>query len=160
MPRLLTANQLKRLKKDLGDSIAEKKIKGRKRHILVDTLGLLLGCHITTANISDKQGARESLNQFYLPCVQKIWADQGYDGLPLEVFCKDKGIELELVKRKEERFKILPKRWIVERTFSWMSRYRRLSKDYEGVLATSQNWCYLSMIRLMIKRIEFSNFRF
>jgi putative transposase len=142
------------------DLIAGKKIKGRKRHILVDTLGLLLGCHITTANISDKQGARETLNMFYIPCVQKLWADQGYDGLPLHIFCKDKGIELELVKRKEAGFKILPKRWIVERTFSWISRYRRLSKDYEGVLATSQNWCYLSMIRLMISRIEFSNFRF
>lgn len=67
---------------------------------------------------------------------------------------------LEVVKRKEEGFKILPKRWIVERTLSWISRYRRLSKDYEGVLARSQNWRYLSMIRLMIKRIEFLNFRF
>jgi putative transposase len=76
------------------------------------------------------------------------------------MFYKDKGIDLEVVKRKEAGFKILPKRWIVERTFSWISRYRRLSKDYEGILATSQNWCYLSMIRLMIKRIEFSNFRF
>ena len=97
---------------------------------------------------------------FYLPCVQKLWADQGYDGLPLHLFCKDKGIELEVVKRKEAGFKILPKRWVVERTFSWISRYRRLSKDYEGRLSTSQNWCYLSMIRLMISRIEFSNFRF
>ena len=137
-----------------------KKIKGRKRHIIVDTLGLLLGCHITTANISDKQGAREFLNQFYLPCIQKIWADQGYDGVPLDAFCKDKGIELELVKRKEEGFKVLPKRWIVERTFSWMSRYRRLSKDYETLPQTTQNWCYLSMIRLMIKRIEDSKIRF
>ena len=138
----------------------EKKIKGRKRHILVDTLGLLLGCHITTANISDKQGSRELLDTLYLPCVQKIWADQGYNGLRLENYCNEKGIILEVVKRKEEGFKILPKRWIVERTLSWISRYRRLSKDYEGILATSQNWCYLSMIRLMIKRVEFSNLRF
>ena len=140
--------------------IAEKKIKGRKRHIVVDTLGLLLGCHITTANLSDKQGAREMLDAFYLPCVQKIWVDQGYDGLPLYAFCKDKGINLEVVKRKEEGFKVLRRRWIVERTLGWMSRYRRLSKDYEGILPTSQNWCYLSMIRLMIKGMEFSNFRF
>lgn len=160
MLQLLIASLLKRQKRGLEDSIAEKKIKGRKRHILVDTLGLLLGCHVTTANISDKEGARESLSQFYLPCVQKIWADQGYGGAPLYSFCKDKGIELELVKREEKGFKLLPKRWVVERTFSWMSRYRRLSKDYEGILSTSQNWCYLSMIRLMIKRIESSNFRF
>lgn len=60
----------------------------------------------------------------------------------------------EVVKRKEEGFKILPHRWIVERTFGWMSRYRRLSKDYEGLGKTSENWMYISMIRLMLKRVD------
>jgi putative transposase len=138
----------------------EKKIKGRKKHIIVDTLGLLLGCHITTANISDKRGFIEILDMFYLPCIQKLWADQGYSGWDLERICADKGIIMEVVKRQEEGFKLLKKRWIVERTFSWMNRNRRLSKDYETLPKTTQNWCYISMIRLMIKRVESSNFRF
>jgi len=83
----------------------EKKIKGRKKHSIVDTLGLLLGCHITTANKSDKQGAIEFLGMFYLPCIQKLWADQGYTGWDLERICADKGIAMEVVKRQEEGFK-------------------------------------------------------
>ena len=130
----------------------EKKIKGRKKHIMVDTLGFLLGCHVTTANISDNQGTKEFLKRFYLPCVQKVWADQGYVGVPLKVFYAERGVDLEIIKRTDSKFKILPKRWIVERTFSWLSRNRRLSKDYEGVLQTTESWCYVSMIRLMIKR--------
>jgi putative transposase len=137
-----------------------KKIKGRKKHIIVDTLGLLLGCHITGANISDKQGVIEFLGKFYLPCIQRVWADQGYAGWDLERICADNGIVMEVVKRREAGFKVLRKRWIVERTFSWMNRYRRLSKDYETLPTTTKNWCYLSMIRLMIRRIEPSNFRF
>lgn len=121
---------------------------------MVDTLGLLLGCHITAANVSDKQGAIEFLNEFYLPCVQKVWADQAYAGYQLEEIYAGRGIELEIVKRKEEGFKILRKRWIVERTFGWMSRYRRLSKDYEYWPKTAKNWCYASMIRLMLRRIS------
>jgi putative transposase len=80
--------------------------------------------------------------------------DQGYSGYDLKQKCGNKGIELEVVKRKEEGFKLLPKRWVVERTLGWLSRYRRLSKDYEGLIETSQNWIYVSMIRLMVNRID------
>ena len=83
-----------------------------------------------------------------------------YVGVPLKTYYAERGIDLEIIKRTDSKFKILPKRWIVERTFSWISRHRRLSKDYEGVLQTSESWCYISMIRLMIKRIESTNFRF
>jgi putative transposase len=137
-----------------------KKINGRKKHIMVDTLGLLLGCHVTTANISDNQGSQEFVKRFYLPCIQKVWADQAYAGVPLKLAYADQGIDLEIIKRSDTKFKILPKRWIVERTFSWMNRYRRLSKDYESLLQTTESWCYISMMRLMIKRISPTNFRF
>lgn len=86
--------------------------------------------------------------------MQKIWVDQAYMGYKLKNRCTEQCIELEVVKRREEGFKMLPYRWIVERTFAWMSRYRRLSKDYEGLAETSQNWMYISMIRLMLKRID------
>lgn len=155
MQGLLIANLLRQQKKaGKEDSIAEKKIKGRKRHIIVDTQGFLLGCYITKASISDQAGFIGILDKFYLPCMQKIWVDQAYMGYKLKHRCAEQGIELEVVKRREEGFKILPHRWIVERTFGWMSRYRRLSKDYEGLAASSQNWMYISMIRLMLKRVD------
>lgn len=78
----------------------------------------------------------------------------GYRGYDLNQKCERQGIELEVVKRKEEGFKLLPKRWVVERTFGWLSRYRRLSKDYEGLIETSRNWVFVSMIRLMVRRID------
>jgi transposase len=140
--------------------IMGKKIKGRKKHIMVDTLGLLLGCHVTTANISDNQGSKEFLNRFYLPCIQKVWADQAYAGVSLKLAYADRGIDLEIIKRSDTKFTISPKRWIVERTFSWMNRSRRLSKDYESLLQTTESWSYVSMIRLMIKRVAVSNFKF
>jgi transposase len=80
--------------------------------------------------------------------------------LILKLAYADRGINLEIIKRSDTKFKIFPKRWIVERTFSWMNRNRRLSKDCESVLDTTESWCYISMIRLMIKRISPTNFRF
>ena len=135
-------------------SIVEKKIKGRKRHIIVDTQGFMLGCQVTKASISDQEGFIGILDRFYLPYMEKIWVDQAYMGYKLKNRCREQWIDLEVVKRKEEGFKILPHRWIVERTFGWMSRYRRLSKDYEGLGKTSENWMYISMIRLMLKRVD------
>lgn len=74
----------------------EKKIKGRKKHIMVDTLGLLLGCHVTTAGISDKAGTKELMKKFYFPCIQKVLADEGYNGAPLKMFFAERGIDLEI----------------------------------------------------------------
>ncbi len=79
-----------------------KKIKGRKKHMMVDPLGLLIGCCVTTANISDNQGAKEFAKRFYLPCIQKVWADQAYDGYPLKQIYAENGIRLEIVKRSEK----------------------------------------------------------
>ncbi len=112
-----------------------KKIKGRKRHIVVDTRGLIMIIVIHAANIHDSVGAREvmrSLKDKYLTGIQKIFADGGYLCELIEWVLIQFGWTLEIVKRNETgTFRVLPKRWIVERTFAWLSFHRRMSKDYE-----------------------------
>lgn len=115
---------------------AHKKVKGRKRHLLVDTLGLVLSVYVTPADVQDKVGARCVLvgRSSLFPRLKKIWADGAYSGEPLARWCREEGgWELEVVERDREAkgFKALPKRWIVERTIAWSVRNRRLVKDYE-----------------------------
>jgi putative transposase len=136
---------------------AAKKINGRKRHILVDTIGLMLMVVVHTVNIQDRDGAKLVLEQVIetFPRLQLIWADAGYSGKLVDwvkVMC---GWVLEIVKRSDDvkGFKVLPHRWVVERTFGWLGRYRRLSKDYEGLTQSSQALIYAAMIRIMIKRM-------
>jgi putative transposase len=140
---------------------AGKKIKGRKRHILVDTIGLLLIVLVHTANIQDRDGAKLVLEQVKgtFSRLQLIWADAGYSGKLIDwtkIVC---GWVLEIVKRSDDvkGFKVLPHRWIVERTFGWLGRYRRLSKDYEGLTESSQALIYAAMIHIMIRRRLRSN---
>ena len=111
---------------------------------------------MTAANVSEKQGFIELFNQNSLPTVEKIWADWAYTGYELKVFAANIGKDLEIIKRSEEKkgFNVSPIRWIVERTFGWLGRYRRLSKDYEGLPETTKNWIYISMTRLILKRID------
>lgn len=134
---------------------AGKKIKGRKRHIIVDTLGLLLAVVIQNASVQDRDGASEViklLRQTWSGIV-KIFADGGYRGKLIEAVQKMFCIELEIVKRDElHSFKVLPKRWIVERTFSWLDTNRRNSKDYERLIESSQAMIHLSAIRIMLKK--------
>lgn len=137
---------------------AGKKIKGRKRHILVDTLGLLLKAKVLTADVQDRDGAKIMFSEIkeQMPRLQLIWADGGYRGkLILWVAAQCLWI-IEIVKRndREKVFKVSPKRWIVERTFSWLNRNRRLSKDYERKIQSSEAWLYLSMSILMLKRLK------
>lgn len=136
---------------------AGKKIKGRKRHLLVDTLGLLMVSWITTADVQDRDAV-----QAVLPIaaqqhteLKKVWADGAYVGPQVQAIAKESGIEIEVVKRtdKAKGFIPLPKRWIVERTFGWLSRERRLSKDYERKESSSEAYIHLGMIRLMIRRL-------
>lgn len=135
-----------------------KKIKGRKRHILVDTLGLLLIAKVLTANIQDRDGARTLFLAIkeQMPRLQLIWGDGGYRGkLIIWVAVKCLWI-LEIVKRNDDLkvFQVLPKRWIVERTFAWLNRNRRLSKDYERKTTSAEAWIYFSMSILMLKRLN------
>jgi putative transposase len=136
---------------------AGKKVKGRKRHILVDTIGLLLIVVVHTANIQDRDGAKLVLEQVkdLFPRLELIWADAGYSGKLVDWVNSACGWMLEIVKRSNDvkGFQVLPRRWVVERTFGWLGRYRRLSKDYEGLTESSQAFIYAAMIHLMVRRL-------
>lgn len=137
---------------------AGKKVNGRKRHILVDTLGLLLVVVVHGAHVQDRVGAREVLAhvQDRFLRLRVIWADGGYSGTLLAWISGLRSrhrLRIEIVKRTEQGFAVLPKRWIVERTFAWLSLHRRLSKDYEVLPQTSRAFVQVAMIRLMLARL-------
>jgi putative transposase len=138
---------------------AHKNVKGRKRHLLVDTLGLLLSIYVTSADIQDRGGAQYLLAGLkpFVPRLKKIWADGAYTGEKLAGWCEEQGEwELEIVERRSadtEGFVLLPHRWIVERTLGWLMRNRRLSKDYERLVQTSETFIEVAMIRLILRRL-------
>jgi putative transposase len=139
---------------------ANKRCTGRKRHVLVDTLGLLLMVYVTAANVSDPAGARVLLgcffNQFFRSFrIKCIWADAGYQGSLVTWTQQLLDWCLDIIKRPRHStgFQLLPKRWIVERTFAWLTRARRLSRDFEKLPETSEAFIYLAMIRLMLRRL-------
>jgi putative transposase len=134
---------------------AGKKIKGIKRHIIVDTLGLVLAVVIQSASVQDRDGAIDVVNKLWQSCkkIVKIFADGGYRGQLIDTIQTQFKIELEVIKRDElHTFKILPKRWIVERTFAWIDTNRRNSKNYERLNNTNVAMVHLSAIRIMLKR--------
>lgn len=135
-----------------------KKVTGRKRHVLVDTLGLLLAVVVTAANMDDRAGAKQlflTLKPNAWKRMKLVWADGGYRGELLTWLQTTLGWVLEIVHKLADQvgFEVLPKRWIVERTFAWINRQRRLSKDYERSPETSQGFIYVAMIRLMLKKL-------
>jgi putative transposase len=135
-----------------------KRVKGRKRHLLVDTLGLLLVVVVTAASVSDQAGAREVLKRLRGTCkkLRKVWVDGTYRGAEWMRWVKDKyRIVLAPVLRTEEQkgFSVLPRRWVVERTLAWLGQSRRLSKDYEELPTTSETFIYVAMTRLMLRRL-------
>ena len=137
---------------------AGKKIKGAKRHIAVDTLGLMHGLVVTPASIQDRDMIAPLMTVVRSMCatIQKSLADGGYQGAATatEVLALA-GIPLEIVKRSDaaKGFVVLPKRWIVERTFGWLGRCRRLAKDFENHARSHAAFVILAMIRLMLRRI-------
>jgi putative transposase len=136
---------------------AGKKVNGRKRHLLVDTLGLLLAVVVHPADIQDRDGAKLVLEKVrdQLPRLQLIWADGGYAG-ELINWVRDRfGWILQTILRPVgvRGFVVLPRRWVVERTFGWLGRHRRFSKDYERLTQTSENMIYIAMIHLMSRRL-------
>lgn len=135
---------------------AGKKTKGRKRHIVVDTMGLLIFVIVHSADIQDRDGAKlvmDKLKENLIKLV-KIFADGGYAGKLVEYAAQTYKWVLEIVKRNEIGFKVLPKRWIVERTFSWINNSRRNSKDYEYLIETSEAMIRLAMVRVMLNRLN------
>jgi putative transposase len=136
---------------------AGKKVKGHKRHILVDTLGLLLIVVVHAACIQDRDGAKLVLERAKgkFPRLALIWADGAYGGKLVEWVKTICSWVLEIVKRTDDvkGFKVLPRRWVVERTFGWLNRYRRLAKDYERTPESSETMVQIAMIRIMLTRL-------
>lgn len=135
-----------------------KKLCGRKRHILVDTAGNLLTVVVHRADLQERDGAYfvlEDVDRAF-PQVEKIWADQAYTGDLVEDVRHAYGITLEIVKKlvDQDGFVVLPRRWVVERTFAWLCRYRRLSKDYEHRTEYSESWVYIASIARMLRTLH------
>jgi putative transposase len=144
---------------------AGKKVTGRKRHLVVDTLGMVLMVVVTAANVQDVQGAQQVLqalfdrikkSKYSRWCRLKlIWADGGYRGQLIASVKSDFGWVLEIVNKLTGQvgFRPLPHRWVVERTFAWLTRNRRLSRDFERLPETSEAFIYVAMMHLMTKRL-------
>lgn len=138
-----------------------KKITGRKRHIAVDTLGLLMAVVVTAASVDDAAAAKEVFQELkpnQQPRLQVIWADSKYHNHALNNWlARQRSINwrLEIVRRPEgaKGFVLLPKRWVVERTFSWLGRWRRLSRDYEHLTESSEAMVHIASIGRMLRRI-------
>ena len=138
---------------------AGKRIKGRKRHLLVDTLGLLLGVEVTKASVAEREGAQILLDRVlgWFDWLRLMWVDGGYTG---DVFAnwvrgRRPKLKVEVVKRSDDTagFKVLPRRWVVERTFGWLMRNRRLVRDYEMTESSAHAWVYIAMIRIQVRRL-------
>ena len=162
-----------------------KKVRGRKRHLLVDTEGLVLKAKVHSAKVPDQDGIKLVLEatRDLLPGLSHLWIDAGYRGRGKEWVERELGLRVEVVHRKPKPtpektariwaeewskegwqidwqrllprrgFEVLPRRWVVERTFSWLSQNRRMSKDYERLCSTSESFIYAAMSRLMVRRL-------
>ena len=139
---------------------AGKRTRGRKRHLVVDTTGLVLAVAVTSASVQDRIGARpvlETLRRRF-PLLGLVWADQGYANTvdcTLVGWCARRGLRLQIVARPEgvRGFRLLPRRWVVERTFAWLGRCRRLGRDYERKPEHAEAMIKIAMIRLMAARL-------
>ncbi len=138
---------------------AGKKTKGRKRFILVDTLGMLLGVAVAPAHTQERAGAR-SLLEALLPKVgslKKLWVDGGYNGPEFAEWVRGRAprLDVEVIKRSDDvrGFQVLPKRWVVERTFGWVMRHRRLVRDYERTESSAIGWLIVALVRIMLGRL-------
>ena len=151
-----------------------KKIQGRKRHLLVDTQGLLISVKVLAADLGDREGGKVMLLPLLgkIPRLQVIWADSGYAGSPFEQWVKEhlavrlqivthpwtglrgvwapEGAKIDWDKIMPKGFHILPRRWIIERTNAWITHCRRLSRDFEGTHSSSESFIYLAMTKLMV----------
>jgi putative transposase len=134
-----------------------KLVSGRKRHLLVDTLGLVLAVVVTAASVSDPAGARQLVARLGGACkkLRKVWVDGAYRGKLVRWGAEHLWFSLEPVLRTDDMkgFRVLPRRWVVERTLAWLTQCRRLSKDYERLSSSSEAMIYIAMTRLMLRRL-------
>ena len=137
----------------------KKRVKGRKRNIMTDTLGNLLGVVVNAANTCDRVGAKaiiDNLPDKTKDSIEKLWADGGYDGEPFTKWIRDNlhaVLDISLRPSGVTRFVVLPVRWVVERSLAWFSRYRCLSKDYERCPKSSEAVIYSASISTMLRRL-------
>jgi putative transposase len=135
---------------------AGKKVKGRKRHILVDVLGLLVAVTVTTADVQDRDAAPALLRAGKAESerLENVLVDSAYTGDVIRRASAETEVGVEVVKRPDvKRFVVVPKRWIVERSFGWLNRDRRLSKDYERTIASGEGWIYISAFTRMARQL-------
>lgn len=152
---------------------ATKKVNGRKRHLLVDTNGLVMKAKVHPADLADREGARvllERVGESFPGLLGHLWADAGYRGAELRRWITEQlGLSLEIVQGKPRwvwvpndvepipippaGFEVIRRRWVVERTFAWICRNRRMSRDYEFLVQTTEALIYVTMIRLMLRRL-------
>ena len=137
---------------------AGKKVRGRKRHIITDTNGLLIGFVIHSASLQDRDGAVHVLQSIRHthPWLRHVFADGGYAGPKLRGRLEKMGCwTMQIVKRtdKAEGFKLIPRRWVVERTFAWLGRCRRLAKDWEKSIKSAESWLLIAHIKLVTRRL-------
>lgn len=137
---------------------AGKKVKGRKLHALVDTEGLPLRVVVHSAGIQDRDGAALVLDKIrqHFNWLELVWADGGYNAHQVKtIAAKQPPLRVEIVKRSDDikGFVVLPRRWVVERTFSWFGRNRRLAKDYENLADTLAAFIALACIQLAVRRL-------
>jgi putative transposase len=137
----------------------EKKIKGRKRHIAVDTLGNLLSVTVHAANIHDTISGPEIFTKIYqkYPTLKAFSADAGYCGTSFDFVNNSLQLPLLISKKIADGFQVLPKRWIVERTLAWINNCRRLSKDFEINEHSESNFVRLSMLQLTLRKTIYQN---
>jgi putative transposase len=145
--------------KDVGFD-GNKKVKGRKRHILIDTLGLIIAVVVTAANTDDRQGLVALLKAYFasgIKRLRKIWVDGGYEAQWLRDWVRSlkqtHKIDLEVVEHTGQGFQVVQHRWKVERTLAWIMNDRRHSRDVEGLTASSEAMIQISMIRILLKRL-------
>jgi putative transposase len=138
---------------------AGKKTKGRKRFIIVDTLGLLLGVVVVPASVPERLGAQGLLEPLLpaLGTLRKLWVDGGYSGPEFADWVRQQSpkLEVEVITRCDDvhGFKVLPKRWVVERTFAWLVQHRRLVRDYEKTECSAAGWIAIALTRIMLRRL-------
>ena len=137
---------------------AGKKINGRKRHIVTDTLGLLLVVMVTAASVQDRDAARDTVTRaaVWYPSLLLIWADSGYAGKLVDFAKLFWKVTIDIVTKKPDQrgFEVLPRRWVVERTFSWMMRFRRLCRDYERLPQSHEAMVKWAMVAIMLNRLS------
>jgi transposase len=138
---------------------AGKRIKGRKRHLLVDVLGLVLGVAVTPASTTERAGAQILLGRVlgWFTWLRILWVDGGYTGGTFAQWIKGlrPKLAVTVVKRSDSiaGFTVLPRRWVVERTFGWLMHQRRLVRDYETTESSAEAWIYIAMVRIQLRRL-------